>query len=81
MSTAIEPRLLSREKAAAYCDMSASRFSQLVKAGTLPKAVPGTNRYDRVAIDRVLDKHAGLQSEPELSPLQQWLAENGDRAA
>lgn len=77
----MEPRLLSRDKAAAYCDMSASRFSQLVKAGTLPAAIPGTTRYDRMAIDRALDKLSGLHSDAGLSPLEKWLAEDGSRAA
>lgn len=77
----MEPRLLSRETAAAYCGMSASRFSQLVKAKTLPGPVPGTTRYDRKAIDVALDKLAGLTASSELSPLQKWLAEDGSRAA
>ena len=75
------PRLMTKAQAAAYCAVTPSRFYQLVKAGTLPTAVPGTTRYDRVAIDRALDKHAGLQSDAELSPLQKWLSEDGNRAA
>jgi predicted DNA-binding transcriptional regulator AlpA len=76
-----EPRLLKRERAAAYCGVSPSRFSQLVKAGTLPSSVPGTTLYDRKAIDAALDKLGGLTAEPQLSPLQEWLAKDGDRAA
>lgn len=72
----IQPRLLTKQEAAAYCAVTPSRFYQLVKAGTLPSAVPGTTRYDRVAIDRALDKYAGLTAEAELSPLQRWLLEN-----
>lgn len=77
----ISPRLMTKQEAAAYCAVTPSRFYQLVKAKTLPGPVPGTTRYDRVAIDRALDKHAGLQSDAELSPLQEWLAKDGNRAA
>ncbi len=77
----VMPRLMTKQDAAAYCSVTPSRFYQLVKAGTLPRPVPGTTRYDRVAIDRALDKHAGLQSDAELSPLQEWLAKDGNRAA
>ncbi len=77
----VTPRLMTKAEAAAYCAVTPSRFYQLVKAGTLPGPVPGTTRYDRVAIDRALDKHAGLTTEAELSPLQKWLAEDGNRAA
>jgi hypothetical protein len=77
----ITPRLLTRSEAASYCRMTPSRFSQLVKAGTLPRSIPGTTRYDRAAIDRALDKLSGLHSDAGLSPLQEWLAKDGNRAA
>jgi predicted DNA-binding transcriptional regulator AlpA len=77
----VTPRLMTKAEAAAYCAVTPSRFYQLVRAGTLPGPVPGTTRYDRVAIDRALDKHAGLTAEAELSPLQEWLAKDGNRAA
>jgi hypothetical protein len=78
----LSPRLLTRAEAAGYCRMTPSRFSQLVKAGTLPASIPGTTRYDRMAIDRALDKLSGLQSDAELSPLQKWKqARDGSRAA
>jgi predicted DNA-binding transcriptional regulator AlpA len=66
---------MTKQEAAAYCAVTPSRFSQLVKAGTFPKPVPGTSRYDRVAIDRALDRHAGFHNAVELSPLQRWRAE------
>lgn len=78
LPTGIVPRLLTKVQAAAYCAVTPSRFYQLVKAGTLPAAIPGTTRYDRVAIDRTLDKLGDLTAAPELSALDLWLAENGD---
>lgn len=78
----LPPRLLTRSEAAAYCRMTPSRFSQLVKAGTLPASIAGTTRYDRMAIDRALDKLSGLTTDVELSPLQKWKqARDGSRAA
>lgn len=71
----IAPRLMRKEEAAAYCAVSPSRLSQLVRAGTLPGPVPGTTRFDRVAIDRALDKLSGIEPTKELSALEQWRLE------
>ena len=81
MTREVEPRLMTRTDAAAYCAVTPSRFYQLVKAGTLPAAVKGTTRYDRKALDAALDKLAGLTTDASLSPLEKWLAEDGSRAA
>jgi excisionase family DNA binding protein len=78
----LRPRLMTKAEAAAYCAVTPSRFYQLVKAGTLPGAIPGTTRYDRAALDRALDKLSGLTTDAELSPLQKWKqARDGSRAA
>lgn len=58
----IAPRLLTREQAAAYCSVSARGFSEWVKAGKMPGPVIGTARWDRRAIDAVLDKASGLET-------------------
>lgn len=81
MTREVEPRLMTRTDAAAYCAVTPSRFYQLVKAGTLPAAVKGTTRYDRKAIDAALDKLGGLAESSELSAFDKWLAEDGSRAA
>jgi hypothetical protein len=77
----LEPRLLDRATAAAYCSLTPSRFSQLVKAGILPGPILRTARYDRKAIDRVLDKLSGLEepAQPQ-SALDTWLAEDAKRS-
>ncbi len=77
----LTPRLMTKAEAAAYCAVTPSRFYQLVRAGTLPSAIPGTTRYDRTAIDRALDKLGGLTAEAEPSEFDKWLAEDGERAA
>jgi hypothetical protein len=58
----IVPRLLTREQAAAYCSLSARAFSEWVKAGKMPGPILGTARWDRRAIDSVLDKASGLET-------------------
>ena len=58
----IAPRLLTREQAAAYCGLSTRGFSEWVKAGKMPGPIPGTARWDRRAIDAVLDKASGLET-------------------
>jgi hypothetical protein len=70
---------MRKAEAAAYCAVTPSRFSQLVKAGTLPGPIRGTTRYDRVAIDRALDKLSGLTAETQMSPLDRWLADDAER--
>ena len=54
------PRLINRQEAANYCGVSTAAFAQWVRQGTLPKPVPGTNRWDIRAIDYRLDNLAGI---------------------
>lgn len=77
----IEPRLLSREGAAAYagCD-SLSTFSDWVRRGILPGPIPGTHRWDRKAIDIALDQASGLQPTIATDPLAEWQARRARRA-
>jgi predicted DNA-binding transcriptional regulator AlpA len=58
----IAPRLLTREQAAAYCGLSVHGFSEWVKTGKMPGPILGTARWDRRAIDAVLDKASGLET-------------------
>ncbi len=58
----IAPRLLTREPAAAYCALSTRGFSEWIKSGKIPGPIPGTVRWDRYAIDAVLDKASGLET-------------------
>lgn len=54
---AIQPRLLRRERAAAYIDVSTSHFDKLVKSGSLPPSkVLGTMKWwDRADLDSFAD--------------------------
>jgi hypothetical protein len=67
-------RLLSRLRAAAYCDLSPGTFSNWVAAGRLPPPLPGTRRWDRHAIDVALDKLSGIKA-PSIAPSDDPFAE------
>ncbi len=69
------PRGLTREDAAAYCGLSPEGFDAWVKRGIVPGPIPGTQRWDRKAIDLALDRASGLESPTEKgNPLDQWRA-------
>ena len=72
---ALKPRLVSRAEAALYCGLKPSRFSDLVRNGTMPPAIPGTNKWDIRAIDQRLDKLSGIQPEKQQSALERWKAQ------
>jgi hypothetical protein len=69
-----DPRGLSLEKAAAYAGcQTVSAFKDWVRKGIMPKAIPGTHRYDRKAIDSALDRMSGLSpTVPEPSEYEAW---------
>ncbi|SFI39704.1 hypothetical protein [Bradyrhizobium sp. Gha] len=72
-------RCLTKNEAAAYCGCNTlAAFDRWRAEGIVPDAIPGTNRWDRKAIDRALDRASGLvtDSAAELSPYQRWKAEN-----
>jgi len=54
---AITPRLLRRERAAAYVDMSAVHFDKLVRAGVIPapKKLQSLKVWDRDELDNFAD--------------------------
>ena len=62
---AIEPRLLSKTGAAAYCGLTPGGYDAWVKAGRLPGPISGTHRYDKKAIDAALDRLSGLTAAAE----------------
>ncbi len=56
----VTPRLMTRRQAAEYLGLSPEGFSQWVGSGRVPHALPGTKRWDRVAIDRAIDRASGI---------------------
>ena len=53
-SFASPPRLMELERAAAYVGLGRTKFSEMVKAGHMPKPVDldGSPRWDRIDLDR-----------------------------
>lgn len=65
----IQPRGLELELAAAYVGLSAPSFLAQVEAGRLPPATCHGRRrvWDRVALDRAMDRLSGLPSAPSVA--------------
>ena len=73
----IAPRGLTKADAAAYCGCSKDAFNTWIKKGLVPEAIPGTQRWDRKAIDWYLDRASGLPQETASAAddaLAEWLA-------
>jgi hypothetical protein len=70
----LTPRGLTREQAAEYCGCdSLAAFDDWVRRGIVPRAMAGTTRWDRRAIDRALDRRSGLLETAEAS-FEEWAA-------
>jgi predicted DNA-binding transcriptional regulator AlpA len=57
-NAAYPPRAMKAERAAAYLDMSRSKFLELVEAQRLPrpKIIDGIRVWDRLALDAAFDE-------------------------
>jgi len=72
-------RGMTKQEAADYCGCETlAAFDRWRQKGIVPPAIPGTNRWDRKALDAALDRASGLvqESAEDLSPYQRWKAEN-----
>jgi hypothetical protein len=59
--SAVAPRLLSKLEAARYLGYGNTKsLANLVAQGIIPGPIPGTARFDRLAIDAALDRASGL---------------------
>ncbi|KQT88897.1 hypothetical protein ASG59_13565 [Methylobacterium sp. Leaf466] len=68
------PRGLTRDQAAEYCGCeSLAAFDDWVRRGIVPRAMAGTTRWDRKAIDRALDRRSGLLESADAS-FEEWAA-------
>jgi hypothetical protein len=72
----IAPRLLTRSQAAQYCGLSPEGFSAWVGSGRMPPPIRGTRRWDRAAIDIVLDQLSGVMraESPPVNVFDEWKA-------
>jgi hypothetical protein len=73
-----QPRLMSGAVAAAYCGLSPASFAKWVADGRAPKPLPGTRRWDKHALDAMIDKISGLDTTivPEEDPFEKWKREH-----
>lgn len=72
----LQPRCLSKAQAAAYLGLTLSGFATWVRLKRIPGSLPGTHHWDRVAIDRAIDKLSGIDvaTSEVKSQLQTWIA-------
>jgi hypothetical protein len=72
---------MTREEAAAYCGCeTTAAFSDWIRRQIVPGPIPGTNRWDRKAIDLALDRASGLETRLQESPLEAWRARRASAA-
>ncbi len=71
-------RVFSRSEAASYVGVSAGFFDKLVRDGGMPPALAmrGVRRWDKRALDRVLDTVSGIEASPA-SAYDAWKANHG----
>ena len=73
-------RGLSKQEAADYCGCKTlAAFDRWRRAGVVRiDPIPGSNIFDRKALDVALDRASGLvtESAEELTPYQRWKADN-----
>ena len=77
------PRVLSKSDAA-YCGVSEKGSDQWVRTGKLPRAMKGTRRWDKVAIDFAIDRMSGVSRDAlptKPSGLQTWIEKRRERKA
>lgn len=72
------PRILAKAVAAQYCGLTEKGFDEWVKTGKLPRAMKGTRRWDKVALDIALDRLSGVADiksgqEVKASGLASWV--------
>lgn len=66
------PRLMRQEEVRRYLGgLSVSTLNRWVQAGRIPGPIEGTTRWDRLAIDRALDRASGL-AQPSEESNSEW---------
>ena len=71
-------RGLTGQEAAALYGLSVTTFYNKKKNGEIPPPTLPGGRYDRVLLERAMDRRSGIDKEPEqLNPLDQWRRDRG----
>ncbi|BCA06257.1 hypothetical protein BDHH15_68230 [Bradyrhizobium diazoefficiens] len=67
---------MTKEEAAGYCGCSTlAAFDDWIRKGIVPGAIPGTNRWDRKAVDLALDQASNIEiGVRSVSLLAEWKA-------
>lgn len=77
-------RGMSKQEAAEYCGCrTLAAFDRWRRSRIIEiEPIPGTNVFDRVAVDRALNRASGVTDAPaaELSPYQRAKAEHASKA-
>jgi hypothetical protein len=67
----VAPRGMTKEEAAEYCGCETKgAFDSWIQKGIVPGPIPGTQRWDRKAIDLWLDRASDIKSPAE--PVSAW---------
>lgn len=75
------PRMMKRQTAAAYCDLSVGAFEREITAGRLPAPIVlgGREHWCKNALDRALDRLTGAEQVPDYR--KKLLEQYGPQAA
>ncbi|WP_245284261.1 hypothetical protein [Bradyrhizobium sp. WSM2254] len=67
---------MTKNEAAGYCGcVTTAAFDVWIRKGIVPPAIPGTNRWDRKAIDAALDRASSIDDKTRsVSLLAEWKA-------
>jgi hypothetical protein len=67
------PLTVTRQEAAKMCNISVQTFDTWVAKGILPKAIAGTRRWSRVAIERAIaGEYIGSTADDNESAFVEW---------
>jgi len=66
----IQPRLLRRAQVLELLNVRSSTLARWMQIGLVPKPLPGTSVWDRVAIERAIDRASGLE---QPAPRSAWM--------
>ena len=79
----MEVRCMKRADAAKYCGISPATFSRWIAVGIMPRSIPGTRVWDRVALDRALDRVSAVSitASREKNEVERWFEEEESRNA
>jgi hypothetical protein len=70
----MEARGMKRADAAKYCGIAPATFSRWIAVGIMPHSIPGTRVWDRVALDRALDRVSAVSitASREKNEVESW---------